>query len=115
VITFSVGREDLAACHLQVDLVDSQYCPIRQLLTDHLAQGVSQCCLYPGWKHGNQHPMTHLDLLAEDIEGMFSEYDEPQDGDPTHTAASLTPNCNAWTLIPEEDLTEHMRSLTNSA
>lgn len=45
--------------------------------------------LYPGLKHGNQQPPTRLDPLAEGIQGMFSECDEPQEGDPVHAATSL--------------------------
>jgi hypothetical protein len=39
-ISFSEGREDLAACHLKVDQVDAQYRPLPELLIDHLAQGL---------------------------------------------------------------------------
>ncbi len=54
-ISFSVGCEDLAERHLKVDQVDPQYRPLPELLIDHLAQCVWRCCLFPGWKHGDQH------------------------------------------------------------
>jgi hypothetical protein len=86
--------------------VDPQYRPIPRLLTDHLAQGVWRCCLYPGWKHGTQQLPTRLDPLAEDIEGMFSECDEPREGDPVHTVASLTAKLQRLDLDSEEGLTK---------
>lgn len=108
VISFSVGREDLAACHLQVDLVDSQYRPIPHLLTDHLAQGVLRCCLYPGWTHDDQQqqPLTRLDPLVEDAEGMFPEFDESQGGDPVHTAAALAAKLQSLDLDSRGGLDE---------
>ena len=86
-ISFSVGREDLAGCHLKVDLVDTLYRPLPELLTDHLTQGVWQCCLFPGWKHDNQQLLGPLDFVPEAIEGMFNN--EPQEDDPADPAASL--------------------------
>ena len=87
-ISFSMGREDIATCHLQVDLVDSQYRPLLRLLTDHLSQGVWRCCLYSGWRRGDQQRPNHLDPLAEDMEEKLSEYDEPQESNPLHTVTS---------------------------
>ncbi|KAH9969241.1 hypothetical protein BJV74DRAFT_799381 [Russula compacta] len=75
VISFSDGHKDLAGCHLKIDLVDTLYCPLPELLTDHLMQGVWQCCVFPGWKHNNQQLLGSLDLVPEAIEGMFD--DEP--------------------------------------
>lgn len=87
VISFSEGREDLAGCHLKIDLVDTLYRPLPELLTDHLTQGVWRCCVFPGWKHDNQQLPGSLDLVPEAIEGMFD--DESQEDDPADTAASL--------------------------
>jgi len=83
VISFSKGHENLGACHLKVDLVNSKYRPISWLLSDHLALGVWKWCVYPGWKHDHQQLQTGLVPLAEDIEGMPSE-------DDVHGAAPLT-------------------------
>jgi hypothetical protein len=83
-ISFSVGREDLAGCHLKVDLVDMLYRPLPELLTDHLTQGVWQCCLFPGWKHENQQLLGPLDLVPEAIED-----DEYQEDDLANPAASF--------------------------
>ncbi|KAI0270930.1 hypothetical protein BGY98DRAFT_1189831 [Russula aff. rugulosa BPL654] len=81
------GRKEFAACHLQVDLVDSQYRPIPQLLTDHLAQGVWANCVYPGWEDGDQQLPARLNPLAEDMERTSSGYDERQEGGHTPTAS----------------------------
>ena len=81
------GRKEFAACHLQVDLVDSQYRPIPQLLTDHLAQVVWANCVYPGWEDGDQQLPARLNPLAEDMERTSSGYDERQEGGHTPTAS----------------------------
>ena len=86
-ISFSTGREDLAECHLEINLVDSQYRPLPALLMDHLAQGVWRCCLFPGWKHGHQQHLADLDFIIE--ERMFAEDYEPQDDDPADPATVL--------------------------
>lgn len=88
-ISFSVGREDLAGCHLKVDLVGEQYRPLPELLTDHLAQGVWRRCLFPGWKYDNQQLLGTLDFVTEAIVGISPEDDELQDHDPADPA-SLT-------------------------
>jgi len=67
VISFSMGRGDLTEYHLQVDIVDELYRPYPPLLTDHLAQGVRQCCLYPGWKPDDEPPSTGLDPLVDEV------------------------------------------------
>ena len=89
-ISFSPKRQDLTAYHLQKDIVDLQYRPHFRLLTDHLTQGVWKCCRYPGSTHGGLPSQIQLDPLSEDVEGSLFEYDESQEGDPMHTATSLT-------------------------
>ena len=79
-ISFSTGREDLAECHLEVNQVDPQYRPLPGLLLDHLAQGVKRCCLFPGWKDGNQQLLAHRDFIIE--ERMFTADYEPQEDHP---------------------------------
>ena len=69
-ISFSVGREDLAECHLKVDQVDPQYRPLPELPIDHLAQGVWWCCLFPGWIRGDRQLLA-LDFVTEDIDGVL--------------------------------------------
>jgi hypothetical protein len=90
VISFYVGREDLAACYLKVDQLDPQHRPLPELLIDHLAQGVWRCCLFPGWKSGGQQLPARLDFVTECIEGISPEDDEPQEDEPADPAASLT-------------------------
>jgi hypothetical protein len=110
VISFSVGREDFTACHLKGDLVDLQYRPIPQLLTDHLAQGVWRFCLHPEWKLGNQQPQTSLDRLDETREGISLEYDEPLEGDPVHEVASLATKLQRLDLYSRGGLDEVTRA-----
>ena len=81
-ISFSVGREDLAGCHLKKDLVDEQYRPLPELLTDHLAQGVLRYCLFPRRRGDNQPLLGTLDLVTEAKEGISPEDDELPDHDP---------------------------------
>ena len=69
-ISFLVGRRELTEFRLQVELVDSQYRPRRQLLDDHLSQGVVRHCLYPEWKYGGDQQYSTLEPLGEDIEGL---------------------------------------------
>jgi len=79
-ISFSTHRADLTVHHLQYDIVDPQYRPSKALLEDHLRQGVWQFCRYPGWtKAGDHQCLTPLDPLSEDVEGLYSDYDEPQE------------------------------------
>jgi hypothetical protein len=82
VICFSVGREDLAECHLNVGLVDRQYRPLPQLLTDHLSQGVWRHCLFPRWSLGI------LDYVTEATEEISPE-DELEPADPTSLTVRL--------------------------
>ena len=89
-ISFSEGREDLAACHLKVDQVDSQFRPLPELLLDHLAQGVWRCCLFPGWKHGGQQFLSQLDFVTEDMEETFFEDNECREDEPADPANLLT-------------------------
>lgn len=75
-ISFSVGREGLAGCHLKNDLVAKPYRPLPELLTSHLTQGVIRYCISPGWECDDQPPFATLDLLAEATEGITPEDDE---------------------------------------
>ena len=79
-ISFSTGREDLAECHLKVNQVEPQYRPLPELLLDHLAQGVGRCCLFPGWKYGNQQLLAHRDFIIK--ERMFTADYELHEDDP---------------------------------
>ena len=74
--------------HLKWDMVDEKYRGLTRLLDDHLAQGVWQCCRYPGWTNDDHQHLTPLNPVSEDVEGS-SEYDEPQEEEPVHTAGSL--------------------------
>ena len=87
-ISFSVGRQDLAGCHLKKDLVADQYRPLPELLTDHLAQGVWRHCLFPRIRD-NQPSLGTLDLVTEAKEGISPEDDELPDCD-LADPASLT-------------------------
>jgi hypothetical protein len=58
--------------------VDSKYRPLSQLLTDHLAQGVWKCCLFPGWKSSNQQHLAHLRHIAEE-EVSNADYELQED------------------------------------
>ena len=75
-------------CCLEVDQVALQYCPLPELLIDHLVQGVWQCCLFPQWNHGDKQLLA-LDFVTEDIEGVFPEIGDPQDDEPVDPAAFL--------------------------
>jgi len=86
VISFSVGRADLAEYHLMEGLVGKQYRPLPELLTDHLAQGVWQHCLFPGWRLDNQQLLGTLDFVTEAIEGISPEDDKLQDHDPADSS-----------------------------
>jgi hypothetical protein len=81
VVSFSEGREELAGCHLKVDLVGEQYRPVPELLTDHLTQGVWRHCIFPRWKADNQQHSGTLDSVSESTEGISPEDYEPQDFD----------------------------------
>jgi len=86
VISFSVGREDLAEYHLMEGLVGKQYQPLPELLTDHLTQGVWQHCLFPGWRFDNQQLLGTLNFVTEAIEGISPEDDKLQDHDPADSS-----------------------------
>lgn len=77
-ISFSPGRKDLTDCHLETNQVDPRYCPLPELLSDHLAQGFWRCCLFPGWKPGNQQ-QADLGFITE--EGMIAADYAPQEDD----------------------------------
>jgi hypothetical protein len=81
VIHFPKGRKYLAGRHLKLDQVDPQYRPLRELLLDHLAQGVWRYCLFPGWTPGDQQHLVSLDLVPEDINDIFPGNDESQEDD----------------------------------
>jgi hypothetical protein len=74
VICFSVGCKELAERHLNVGLVDEQYQPLPQLLTDHLSQGVWRHCLFPRWSLGI------LESVTEGTEEITPE-DDKLEGD----------------------------------
>jgi hypothetical protein len=88
VISFSVGREDLAGYHLKKDLVAEQYRPLPELLTDHLAQGILRYCLFPRRRCDNPSLLGTLDPVTE-ANGISPEDDELPDHDPADPA-SLT-------------------------
>ena len=87
-ISFSVGRQDLAGFHLKKDLVAEKYRPLPELLTDHLAQGVWRHCLFPR-RRDNQPPLGTLDLVTETKEGI-SPVDEELPEYDLADSASLT-------------------------
>jgi hypothetical protein len=74
-----IDREDLAERHLNVGLVDKQYQPLPQLLTEHLSQGVWRHCFFPRWK--DERVWGTLNPPA--IEEISPEDDELEDHDPS--------------------------------
>jgi hypothetical protein len=65
VISFSEHRMGLTMYHLKWDMVDEKYRALTRLLDDHLAQGVWQCCRYPGWTNDDHRHLTPLNLFLK--------------------------------------------------
>ncbi len=66
-VSFSVGREDLAACHLKEGLVGEQYRPLPEF--------------------DNQQLLGTLNFVTEALEGISPGHDELQDHDPADPAS----------------------------